>query len=70
MCKPSNGVEYTSAIAFSLSGFTSSSFVAGETYTLYIDGEKRVDIELSSGVTSIADDGSAYNGGMGGVRGN
>ena len=71
--KDSNGnkiLEYTSAIAFSMSGFTSPDFVIGETYTLYIDGEKRVDIELTSVVTSIADDGSIYSGGMGGGRGN
>ena len=62
-------LEYASAIAFSMSGFTSPDFVVGETYTLYIDGEKKVDIELTSGVTSIADDGGTYNGGMGGGRG-
>ena len=71
--KDANGdilLEYTSAISYTLSGFTSPSFIVGETYTLYIDGEKKVDITLGVGVTSIADDGGAYNGGMGGGRGN
>ena len=63
-------LEYTSAIAYSMSGFTSQSFVLGETYTLYIDDEKKVDITLDSNVTSIADDGGIYNRGMGGGRGN
>jgi hypothetical protein len=63
-------LEYTSAVAYSASGFTSPDFVAGEVCALYIDGEKKLDIELMSGVTSIADDGGAYNGGMGGERGN
>ena len=71
--KDANGntiIEYTSAISYSMSGFTSSSFVVGETYALYIDGAKKTDITLSSIVTSIADNGGIYNGGMGGGRGN
>ena len=63
-------LEYTTAIAYTMSGFTSPSFAIGETYALYIDGEKRVDITLDGTVTSIGDDGSAYNAGMGGGRGN
>ena len=73
--KDANGgtlLEYTSKTTYSMSGFTSPSFKAGETYSLYIDGVKRCDITLSGIYTGISDDGSAYNGGRmgGGGRGN
>jgi hypothetical protein len=58
-------LEYTSKIAFSVSGFTSPKFKTGETYSLYINGVKRIDIKLNSTVTSLSDDGGAYNGGQG-----
>ncbi|MCL2288149.1 MAG: carbohydrate-binding domain-containing protein [Candidatus Bathyarchaeota archaeon] len=54
-------LEYTSKVNFSASGFTSSSFKIGETYSLFINGEKRVDITLNDVITSINDDGGAYN---------
>ena len=68
-------LSYTSAIAYTMSGFTSPSFAIGETYTLSIDGVKKTDVTLTGAVTSIADDGGAYSGmggmgGMGGGRGN
>ncbi|MDR2656185.1 MAG: carbohydrate-binding domain-containing protein [Oscillospiraceae bacterium] len=63
-------LEYTSKTEYTMSGFTSPDFKAGGTYGLYIDGEKRIDIALSGAVTSTGDDGGAYNGGMGGGRGN
>ena len=63
-------LEYTSRIAYSLSGFTSPSFKIGETYSLFIDGEKKTDIKLESMLTGISDDGGVYNGGRGGGRGN
>jgi len=59
-------LEYTSATAYTMSGFTSPSFVIGETYALFINGEKKSDIKLDSVVTSTADDGGAYSSGMGG----
>jgi hypothetical protein len=63
-------LEYTSRIAYSRSGFTSDLFKIGETYTLYIDGEPRVDITLNSTITTISDTGGAYDGnGMGGRGG-
>ena|GEM_PF-111616 len=62
-------LEYTSKTAYSASGFTSPSFKQGETYTLFIDNKKRLDITISGLVTSIGDDGGAYNIGMGGGRG-
>jgi hypothetical protein len=58
-------LEYTSLIAFSMSGFTSPAFEIGEMYMLYINGEKRTDIELTGIITSIGDDGGAYSGGRG-----
>ena len=64
-------LEYTSKISFSMSGFTSPNFKTGETYTLYINGEKRIDIKLNSLATSLSDTGGAYSGGggMGGSGG-
>jgi hypothetical protein len=61
-------LEYTSKTAYSLSGFTSPSFKTGETYSLFINGSKRVDIRLTGIITSIGDNGGAYSGGRGGVR--
>jgi len=61
-------LEYTSKTAYSYSGFTSPSFKTGETYSLFINGSKRIDVRLTSAVTSIGDDGRAYNGGRGGMR--
>ena len=62
-------LEYTSNTACSMSGFTSPSFAVGETYSLFVDGEKLADIKLNGMVTTTADDGSAYNGGRGNGRG-
>ena len=62
-------LEYTGKNSFSMSGFTSAQFKVGETYTLFVNGEKRTDITLSSIVTSIGDDGGTYNAGRGMGRG-
>jgi hypothetical protein len=61
-------LEYTSRNAYSASAFTSPERTVGETYALYIDGEKRTDITLGGAITAINDDGAAYNirGGFGG----
>jgi hypothetical protein len=58
-------LEHTSRIAYSLSGFTSPSFKIGETYSLFINGEKRTDIKLNNIITYIGDNGGSYNGGRG-----
>jgi hypothetical protein len=58
-------LEYTSQTAFSASGFTSSAFQIGETYSVFVDGEKRVDITLHEQTTSLGDDGGAYSVGRG-----
>jgi hypothetical protein len=62
-------LEYESQTSYSLSGFTSEAFKIGETYTLFINGEKRTDITLTGLATTISDDGSAYNAGSGGGPG-
>ena len=62
-------LEYTSKTAFSMSGFTSPDFETGETYALYINGEKRIDIMLNNIFTSISDDGGAYDAGRSGAGG-
>ena len=62
-------LEYTSKTSFSISGFTSPQFKIGETYSLYIDGEKRTDIKLNGNITTISDAGGAYSGGTGGPGG-
>jgi hypothetical protein len=53
-------LEYTSRIAFSASAMTSPEMKVGETYTIFIDGEKRADITLTELSTSVSDDGGAY----------
>jgi hypothetical protein len=63
-------LEYTSGMDYSMSGFTSPSFALGETYSLYINEQKKTDATLAGTITSISDDGSPYNGGMGFGRGN
>ena len=66
--KDSNGktlLEYESRNAYSMSGFTSPSFKVGETYSLYIDGEKRTDIKLNNTITRTGENGASYNGGRG-----
>jgi hypothetical protein len=71
--KDANGntlLEYTAKNAYTASGFSSPSLRVGETVALFIDGEKRTDIQLSGVITNVADDGGAYSGGFGGGRGN
>ena len=63
-------LEYTSKVAFSASGFSSPAFALGETYALYINDEKLLDITVASTTTSISSDGGAYSEGMGGMGGN
>jgi len=55
-------LEYKSRNSYSMSGFTSSSFELGETYSLFVDGKKRTDIKLENIITSLADDGGVYTG--------
>ena len=62
-------LEDTSKIDFYMSGFTSSLFEIGGTYSLYINGEKLSDIILTDMITSISDGGGVYNGGRGIGRG-
>jgi len=62
-------LEYTSRNTYSMSGFTSPAFKTGNTYALFIDNQKKVDIRISSMITSIGDDGRSYSGGAG-SRGN
>jgi hypothetical protein len=62
-------LEYTSRNAYTMSGFTSPSFEPGKTYSLFIDGQKRVDIAVNNMLTAIGDDGRVYSGNMGGRGG-
>lgn len=50
------------------SSYTSPEFKAGETYSLYIDGEKKLDVTLKDGMNAIGDDGGKFTGGY--SRGN
>jgi len=59
-------LEYTSKTAYSMSGFTSPSFKVGETYSLFINGEKNADIRLTGIITNIG--GGVNNGGRGAPR--
>jgi len=59
-------LEYTSKTTFTYSGFTSPSFKNGETYSLFINGEKRVDVRLSGVISGISDSGGTYSAGRGG----
>ncbi len=48
--------------------FTSPALTAGETYTLFIDDAKQLDVTLGSGMNAIGDDGGSFTGGY--SRGN
>lgn len=48
--------------------YTTPDFRVGETYSLYIDGEKKLDVTLKDGMNAIGDDGGRFTGGYG--RGN
>jgi hypothetical protein len=62
-------LEYTSRNACTMSGFTSASFELGKTYSLYINGQKRVDVAVNNILTAIGDDGRVYGTGTGGRGG-
>jgi hypothetical protein len=62
-------LEYTSRNACTISGFTSPAFEVGKTYTLYINGQKRVDIPINNTLMAIGDDGRVYSSGLGGRGG-
>ena len=61
-------LEYKSRNAYAMSGFTSPSFETGNTYSLLINGQKRVDIPINNMVTSIRDDGRITSSGPTGGR--
>lgn len=48
--------------------YTTPDFKVGETYSLYIDGEKKLDVTLKDGMNAVGDDGGGFTGGYG--RGN
>ncbi len=48
--------------------YTTPDFKVGETYSLYIDGVKKIDITLKDGMNAIGDDGGKFTGGY--SRGN
>ncbi len=48
--------------------YTTPAFQVGETYSLYIDGEKKLDVTLIDGMNAIGDDGGGFTGGY--SRGN
>jgi hypothetical protein len=60
-------LSYTAQNAFTMSGFTSPSFVSGLTYSLYVNREKTADLTLNGIVTSIGN--FAPGGGFGGRGG-
>jgi hypothetical protein len=62
-------IEYTSQNAYSMSGLTSPSFKIGETYTLFINDQKRTDIAIDNVITSIGDDGRVYSNNAGDMGG-
>jgi hypothetical protein len=62
-------LEYTSRNAYTMSGFTSPSFEIGKTYSLFINGQKRVDMAINNMMTAIGDDGRVYSAGTGGRAG-
>lgn len=48
--------------------YTTPDFKVGETYSLFINGEKRFDVTLQEGMNALGDDGGKFTGGYG--RGN
>jgi hypothetical protein len=71
--KNSNGeaiLSYESKMDCQASAFSSPAITQGETYSVFIDGEKLVDIEATGIVTSVSDTGAPYQGnGWGGGGG-
>jgi len=62
--KDTNGttlLEYTSRFEYSVSGFTSPLFEIGKTYSVFIDGNKIRDVELTDMLTQINESGSTGN---------
>lgn len=45
------------------SAYTSPELHPGETYTLYIDGEKKIEVTLKNGMNTTGDDGGEFTGG-------
>lgn len=45
------------------SAYTSPELQVGDTYVLYIDGQKKVEVTLESGMNTIGDDGGKFTGG-------
>lgn len=68
-------LTYASDIACTMSGFTSPELQQGQSISIWINGEKRIDATLGSDsyITGVSEDGSDYNTmngrGMGGGRG-
>ena len=54
-------LEYTSQVAFFISGFSSPHFRTGEIYTLFINGTRQTDVQLNAIVTRIGNTGGVYN---------
>lgn len=61
-------LELTSCSEAVQSVYTTPDFKVGETYSLYINGEKKLDVTLKDGMNAIGDDGGKFTGGYG--RGN
>jgi len=62
-------LEYTSRNACTISAFTSPAFEIGKTYSLFINGQKRIDIAINDTLTAVGDDGRVYSGSLGGRGG-
>jgi hypothetical protein len=60
-------LAYEARMPFSLSAFSSENMADGETYSVWLDGEKLADATLSGLTTSVSEDGSA--GGASGIGG-
>lgn len=61
-------LEFTTRSDAVQSTYTTSQFKAGETYSLYVNGEKKLDVILKDGMNAIGDDGGRFTGGY--SRGN
>lgn len=55
--------EITTRKSAMQSAHTSPELKAGETYSLYIDGKKKIEVALKNGMNTIGDDGGEFTGG-------
>lgn len=60
---------YTPEKSYQSAAFSAPGMAVGETYSVYVDGEKAAEVTLTGTANSFSDTGEAVSGGMGGGMG-